>query len=170
MPRQFEMITRGFHNGNIVEAGGVVTLRDDERPGAHMKPYTPFVPPAAPRVVSATLDYDDMYIGTSLGALSDQRTGTATNYATLAGMQGLGFETHAINSDPLLSNETSPASVSAFYPAYNSPVGIGSNQKATVPSDFNGTAFLATADVGALNRIRRVFGTRTYVNNRTLIN
>ena len=47
MPRQFQLTERAFHAGAVRERGEVVTLRDDERPGSHMRPYEapqPIVP------------------------------------------------------------------------------------------------------------------------------
>ena len=52
MSRKFLLTERAFHHGAIVEAGSVIDLRDDERPGAHMKPWAPAAP-VVPIVVDA---------------------------------------------------------------------------------------------------------------------
>jgi DNA polymerase III subunit epsilon len=50
MGRRFELTERAFHGGTLREPGAVVELRDDEQPGAHMRPWQA-PKPVIPRLV-----------------------------------------------------------------------------------------------------------------------
>jgi DNA polymerase III subunit epsilon len=52
MTHRYELLQRGFHDGALRERGEVVTLREDERPGEHMRLYVPPAP-IKPIVVDA---------------------------------------------------------------------------------------------------------------------
>jgi DNA polymerase III epsilon subunit-like protein len=54
MPQAYEILERSFHAGAVRERGEIVLLRDDERPGEHMRLHQPpRAAPIVPRVVDA---------------------------------------------------------------------------------------------------------------------
>ena len=124
------------------------------------------------KVVNPTLNNNAVYFDGTVTPMNDIRSGVGTNVTTWAGVQALGFETNGVNADPKLSNEANPTKLPDFTPVSNSPAG-GAGSPAvtvTVPSDFNGTSFLAPPDDGAVNRLRRTYGNRGYATNRVTVN
>jgi hypothetical protein len=127
---------------------------------------------ALPNCVNPTIDYNVAYVGANTSIATDNRSGSAVNYNTgtaaqqFAQWQGLGFDVHGKNADPLLANEVNPSKPTDFIPAATSPaIGMGTNLTSTVSSGYNAKAFIAAGPtVGALNaNYRSISPTRTIV-------
>lgn len=118
-----------------------------------------------PTCVNPTINNNLLYIGArNVYAGVNYSSGSTVNYIAYSSLQGAGFDTNGKNADPLLPGEAGPSVMANFLPPANSPVvGMGLNLTTTVPSDYNGNAFLAVGPtVGALNaKSRAVSAART---------
>ncbi len=70
-------------------------------------------------------------------------------YSTWTLWQGAGYDTAGINTDPLLTNETTPTKATDFIPLSTSPVKAAGSINGAAPFDYTGNPFFLTPDIGA---------------------
>jgi hypothetical protein len=88
-----------------------------------------------------SIDYNCVYAGSN--------TTISLQQATWAGWQGLGYDTHGVNANPLLYNAATASAAADFIPAISSPAkAIGAANPFTA-SDYAGNPFGLKPDAGA---------------------
>ena len=105
-----------------------------------------------------TIDYNVVYNSGS-NAIDSER------YSTWGAWQGAGFDTHSFNSDPLLTDQTTPTEMADFIPSFSSPAyhaGLSLNVSYPDVKDYRGHRYGNPPTIGGYE-----FTSYSIANTRT---